>query len=249
MAVPSLCSTRLLGVCRRMHDKKALVLFSGGQDSATCLVWALRRFSTVETIGFEYGQRHQIELDARQRVLRELRKQSPEWREKLGRDDVLSLDIFRHIGGNALTVTIEIKAGSSGLPNTFVPGRNVLFLTAAAALAYGRGIRDLVIGVCETDYSGYPDCREETIKAVQHAISLGMDTAFTVHTPLMFLDKAATWSLAEQVGGKFLVDLIREQTVTCYKGDRDHRHDWGYGCGECPACVLRAKGYRRYVGQ
>jgi 7-cyano-7-deazaguanine synthase len=225
----------------------ALVLFSGGQDSTTCLAWALHRFVAVETIGFEYGQRHRAEMDARARILAALRAQFPHWSEKLGHDHVLSLDLFRQIGGTALTDDVAIATDSRGLPNTFVPGRNILFLAAAAALGYRRGCRDLVGGMCETDFSGYPDCRNETIEAVQRAISLGMDAPFTIHTPLMFIDKAATWKLAQQLGGQALIDLILEETVTCYLGTRDRRHEWGYGCSRCPACKLRAEGYRRYV--
>jgi 7-cyano-7-deazaguanine synthase len=225
----------------------ALVLFSGGQDSTTCLTWALDRFATVETVGFDYGQRHRAEMDARPRILAALRAQFPRWSERLLDDHVLSLDVFRQIGGTALTDDVAIAMDSRGLPNTFVPGRNILFLTAAAALGYRRGCRDLVGGMCETDFSGYPDCRNDTIAAVQRAISLGMDAQFTVHSPLMFIDKAATWKLAQDLGGWPLIDLILEETVTCYLGTRTRRHDWGYGCGRCPACKLRAEGYRRYV--
>jgi 7-cyano-7-deazaguanine synthase len=230
-----------------MSGASSLVLFSGGQDSTTCLAWALERFPIVETVGFDYGQRHRSEMDARPKILGELRDRFAKWHDKIGLDHVLSLEIFRQIGGTALTESVEIRMKEDGLPNTFVPGRNVMFLTAAAALAYRRGIRDLVGGMCETDFSGYPDCRDRTIKAVQQAIDLGMDAQFTIHTPLMFIDKAATWKLAEEVGGRALVDLIREEAVTCYLGTRERRHDWGYGCGRCPACRLRAEGYRRYT--
>jgi len=230
-----------------MPQTKALVLFSGGQDSTTCLAWALDRFDEVETIGFEYGQRHRAEMDQRPRILESIRAGFPQWAAKLGADHVLSLDFFRQIGGTALTDDIEIEVSERGLPNTFVPGRNVMFLAAAAALAYRRGCRDLVGGMCETDFSGYPDCRNASIQAVQQAISLGMDAPFTIHTPLMFIDKAATWALAEQLGGKKLIDLILEETVTCYLGTRERRHEWGHGCGRCPACRLRAEGYRRYI--
>ncbi|HWA90899.1 MAG TPA: 7-cyano-7-deazaguanine synthase QueC [Rhizomicrobium sp.] len=218
----------------------ALVLFSGGQDSTTCLAWALARFERVETVGFDYGQRHAAELAARPRILAAMA------RPKLGDDHMLSLDVLKQIGGTALTDTRAIAMGANGLPNTFVPGRNILFLTAAAALAYRRGIADLVGGMCETDYSGYPDCRAQTIRAVEQALDLGMDTKFTVHTPLMHIDKAETWALAQALGGDALIDLIVEETVTCYEGDRAHRHAWGYGCGTCPACELRAKGYAQY---
>lgn len=228
---------------------KALVLFSGGQDSTTCLAWAIDRFEYVETVGFSYGQRHAVELDARPRILARLKEAMPKARARLGADFVLPLNVLKEIGGSALTDDTKIEMGKNGLPTSFVPGRNVLFLTAAAALAYRRGCRDLVGGMCETDFSGYPDCRDETIKATQAALSLGMDTNFTIHTPLMWLDKAATWALAETLGGPALLDIIVEDSVTCYVGDRTHRHDWGYGCGTCPACELRAGGYRRYIAQ
>ena len=225
----------------------ALVLFSGGQDSTTCLAWSLARFEHVETVGFDYGQRHAAELAARPRILDAIRERFPDWRDRLGEDHVLALDVLKAIGGSALTDAVRIEMGANGLPTTFVPGRNLLFLTVAAALAYRRGSRDLVGGMCETDFSGYPDCRDATIKAMGHALDLGMNTNFNLHTPLMWIDKAATWRLAEELGGRALIDLIIEETVTCYEGDRTHRHDWGFGCGHCPACDLRAKGYRRYV--
>ncbi|MBV9993373.1 MAG: 7-cyano-7-deazaguanine synthase QueC [Alphaproteobacteria bacterium] len=221
----------------------ALVLFSGGQDSTACLAWALQRFDHVETVGFDYGQRHAAELAARPRIRTAMAS------DKLGADHVLALDVLKQIGGTALTDRRVIEMGANGLPNTFVPGRNILFLAAAAALAYRRGIADLVGGMCETDYSGYPDCRERTIRAVETALDLGMDMKFCVHTPLMHLDKAATWRLAEALGGQALIDLIVAETVTCYEGDRTHRHDWGYGCGACPACALRAEGYAKYAGR
>jgi len=230
------------------HDG-ALVLFSGGQDSTTCLAWALARFARVETVGFAYGQRHAAELEARGRVLAALRQGFPAWAPKLGEDHLLPLDVLKRIGGSALTDDMKIEMGRDGLPTSFVPGRNVLFLTAAAALGYRRGIADLVGGMCETDYSGYPDCRDETVVAVAAALSLALARRVAVHTPLMWIDKAATWQLAEDLGGSALVDLIREETVTCYEGDRTQRHDWGYGCGVCPACELRAKGYRTYVAR
>jgi 7-cyano-7-deazaguanine synthase len=232
-----------------MTDATALVLFSGGQDSTTCLAWALDRFARVETVGFDYGQRHATELAARPRVLAGFRERFPKWRARLGEDHVLPLDVLKAIGGSALTDSVRIAMGANGLPTTFVPGRNLLFLATAGALAYRRGSRDLVGGMCETDFSGYPDCRDATIKAMSHALDLGMATKFNVHTPLMWIDKAATWALAESLGGKALVDLIIEETVTCYEGDRAHRHDWGYGCGTCPACDLRAKGYERYIAR
>ena len=225
----------------------ALVLFSGGQDSTVCLAWALARFDQVETVGFDYGQRHAVELEARPKVRAAIGEHFPQWKKKLGADHVLALDVLKAIGGSALTDAVRIEMGQNGLPTTFVPGRNLLFLTVAAALAYRRGSRDLVAGMCETDFSGYPDCRDATIKAMGQALDLGMDTKFVVHTPLMWIDKAHTWALAEELGGKALVDLIIEDTVTCYEGDRTHRHDWGYGCGACPACDLRAKGYEQYA--
>jgi 7-cyano-7-deazaguanine synthase len=232
-----------------MEHDKALVLFSGGQDSTICLAWALERFAQVETLGFDYGQRHRAELDARPRLLAGLRDGFPRWRGRLGEDHVLPLDILKAIGGSALTDATKFEMGENGLPTSFVPGRNVMFLTAAAALGYRRGCHDLVGGMCETDFSGYPDCRDETIKSVAKTLSLAMDTHFEIHTPLMRLDKAQTWALAEQLGGKALVDLTVEETVTCYNGDRTHRHEWGYGCAECPACDLRAKGYEKFVAR
>jgi len=230
-----------------MNETKALVLFSGGQDSTTCLAWALDRFAHVETIGFDYGQRHASEMEARPKILSEIRKVFPAWKAMLGDDHVLPLNVLKAIGGTALTDDMKIEMGANGLPTTFVPGRNILFLIAAAALAYRRGIANLVGGMCETDFSGYPDCRDATIHAVNEAINLGMDAKFAIHTPLMWLDKAETWALAEQLGGAALIELIVEETVTCYEGDRTHRHDWGYGCGKCPACDLRAKGYEKYA--
>ena len=227
-------------------DRKALVLFSGGQDSTACLAWALEEFARVETVGFSYGQRHAVELEARPRILARLRKAFPQWNARLGEDHLLSLDILAQIGGSALTDDVAIAMRADGLPTTFVPGRNLMFLTAAAALGARRGAYDLVGGMCETDYSGYPDCRDETIKAMQKAIQLGFAHDIAIHTPLMWIDKAETWRMAERLGGTKLVDLIVEDTVTCYQGDRTHRHDWGYGCGECPACRLRAGGYVRY---
>jgi 7-cyano-7-deazaguanine synthase len=230
-----------------MKTSSALVLFSGGQDSTTCLAWALDRFDLVETVGFRYGQRHRAEMDARPRILDLVRHHFPQWRDRVGADHVLTLDFLREIGGTALTDAVAIEIGKHGLPTTFVPGRNIAFLSAAAALAYRRGCRDLVGGMCETDFSGYPDCRNETIRATERALSLGMDVQFTVHTPLMFIDKAETWRLAKRLGGKPLIDLILEETVTCYLGTRERRHEWGYGCGRCPACTLRSEGYRRYT--
>ena len=226
--------------------RTALVLFSGGQDSTTCLAWALERFQRVETLGFDYGQRHHIEMDCRLTVREELRAAFPHWAARLGDDHVLDLSLIGQISDTALTAEREIELQANGLPNTFVPGRNLLFLGFAATLAYRRGASVLVGGMCETDYSGYPDCRDNTMKALQVALSLGLDTAMTLETPLMFLTKAQTWDLAEQLGGQTLVELIVEHTHTCYLGDRTRRHAWGYGCGECPACRLRAGGYVRY---
>lgn len=222
----------------------ALVLFSGGQDSATCLAWALDRHERVETIGFDYGQRHRVELDCRA-ALRD--GMAARWPGRLGEDHMLDLGVLRAISDTALTAEAEIAFRTDGLPNTFVPGRNLLFFTLAAAVAYRRGIRHLVGGMCETDYSGYPDCRDDTIKALQVAINLGLDRRLVLHTPLMWIDKPATWALAERLGGQELVELIREQSHSCYVGDRSHTHAWGYGCGTCPACDLRARGWEDYV--
>jgi 7-cyano-7-deazaguanine synthase len=222
----------------------ALVLFSGGQDSTTCLAWALARFGRVETLGFDYGQRHRAELDARPRLLAAMR--GLPHGDRLGADHLLPLDALKAIGGSALTDDMAIAMGEGGLPTSFVPGRNLMFLVAAAALGYRRGIADLVGGMCETDFSGYPDCRDETIRATARALTLGLARDIRIHTPLMWIDKAATWKLAEELGGPKLVDLIVRETVTCYEGDRVTAHDWGFGCGACPACELRAAGYARY---
>jgi 7-cyano-7-deazaguanine synthase len=224
----------------------ALVLFSGGQDSTTCLVWALERFERVETIGFDYGQRHGIELDVRPVIISRLRSSFPGWADRLGQDHMIDLSVLGQVSETALTREAEIGMTSSGLPNTFVPGRNLLFLGFAAAVAYRRGARHLVTGVCETDYSGYPDCRDDSIKAMQVALNLGMEARFAIHTPLMWRDKAATWALAEELGGAPLVELVRKQTHSCYKGDREHHHAWGFGCGDCPACELRARGWESF---
>jgi 7-cyano-7-deazaguanine synthase len=230
-----------------MSDQTALVLFSGGQDSATCLAWALDRFDRVETIGFDYRQRHRAELDARGDFREGLERHFPKWAAKLGEDRVLDLSVLGEISDTALTRDVEIVTEASGLPNTFVPGRNIVFLTFAAAVAYRRGLKHVVTGVCETDFSGYPDCRDDTIKALQVALNLGMERRFVLDTPLMWIDKTQTWSLAEQLGGMILVDLIRERTLTCYQGDIVTTHDWGRGCGVCPACGLRARGYDTFV--
>lgn len=224
----------------------ALLLFSGGQDSTVCLAWALSRFDRVETVGFDYGQRHASELTARPRILQKIRATFPDWAARLGADHVLPLEVLKAIGGSALTDSIKIEMGENGLPTSFVPGRNVMFLTTAAALGYRRGIADLVGGMCETDFSGYPDCRDETVQATARALSLALAQEVRVHTPLMRIDKAATWKLAEELGGTALVELIVDETVTCYEGDRTHRHDWGHGCGACPACELRAAGFEKY---
>jgi 7-cyano-7-deazaguanine synthase len=226
----------------------ALVLFSGGQDSTVCLAWALTRFDRVETIGFDYRQRHAVELECRGRVLRVVRERFPDWRAKLGEDRVLDLGVLGEVSDTALTREREIDFEASGLPSTFVPARNLVFLAMAGAVAYRRGLGRLVGGMCETDYSGYPDCRRATMDAMSEAMSLGLDRATPVETPLMYLDKAQTWALAEELGGQALVDIILEETHTCYLGDRAHRHAWGYGCGTCPACELRAKGYAKWRG-
>jgi 7-cyano-7-deazaguanine synthase len=219
----------------------ALVLFSGGQDSTTCLAWALDRYHRVETVGFAYGQRHAVELACRGPIREALAC------GRLGSDHTIDLSAaIAGLGQTAMTADIAIEMTESGLPNTFVPGRNLLFLTCAAALAYRRGLRRIVAGVCETDFSGYPDCRDDTVKAMQLAINLGMDRRFVLETPLMWLDKAATWALAFGLGGDRLVEIVRDRTHTCYIGDRDNRHDWGFGCGTCPACILRAKGWDRW---
>lgn len=224
----------------------ALVLFSGGQDSTVCLAWALERFARVETIGFAYGQRHAVELDVRPRIRAALTAQSQVWGERLGDDHVVRIDTLAEISETALTRDVEIEVAKTGLPTTFVPGRNLIFFSFAGAVAYRRGINHIVAGMCETDFSGYPDCRDDTIKAMQLALTLGMDHRFVIHTPLMWIDKAGTFALAEEIGGTALVDLLLAETHTCYRGDRQHRHAWGFGCGECPACRLRAAGYEKW---
>ncbi|RIA56510.1 7-cyano-7-deazaguanine synthase QueC [Dichotomicrobium thermohalophilum] len=224
----------------------ALVLFSGGQDSTVCLAWALERFARVETIGFDYSQRHSAELEARHDVRGEIARHFPDWAARLGEDHMLALPTLAQISDTALTRESEIFMTEAGLPSTFVPGRNILFFTYAAALGYRRGIADLVGGMCETDYSGYPDCRNETLQSLARTLSLGMDHDVAILTPLMWIDKAGTWALAHELGGDKLVDLIAEHTHTCYIGDRTQRHDWGYGCGQCPACELRANGWRQW---
>jgi len=225
----------------------ALVLFSGGQDSTVCLAWALESFARVETVGFDYGQRHAIELDVRPLLRERLSALKPEWQQRLGEDHIISLDALSAISDTALTRDVEISMSDSGLPNTFVPGRNLIFFCFAGALAWRRGARHIVGGMCETDYSGYPDCRDDTIKAMQGALSLGLDRPMILETPLMWIDKAGTFALAEEIGGQALLDLIIEHSHSCYLGDRTHRHPWGYGCGECPACRLRAQGFEKFM--
>jgi 7-cyano-7-deazaguanine synthase len=224
----------------------ALVLFSGGQDSTTCLAWALEGFDHVETVGFDYGQRHGVELERREPVRRAIAEGFPRWASRLGEDHLLDLSVLGQVSDTALTRDRAIAMGDAGLPNTFVPGRNLVFLALSAAIAYRRGLGVLVTGVCETDFSGYPDCRDDTVKAMQVALNLGMDARLRIETPLMWIDKAQTWALASRLGGEPLVELIVESTHTCYLGDREHRHDWGYGCGTCPACELRAAGWRAF---
>lgn len=228
-------------------NDSALVLFSGGQDSTTCLAWALSRYARVETIGFDYGQRHSIELTMRPSLLSKIRHFSPEWNTRLGEDHMIDLSLISQLSHTAMTNDIAIEMQANGLPNTFVPGRNLMFLMVAATLAYRRGINVLVGGMCETDFSGYPDCRDDTIKALQVALNLGMATRLKLETPLMWINKAQTWELAQQLGGQGLVDLIRADTHTCYLGERGQLHDWGYGCGTCPACELRARGYHEFA--
>jgi 7-cyano-7-deazaguanine synthase len=229
-----------------MHTK-ALVLFSGGQDSTTCLAWALERYEHVETIGFDYGQRHRIELECRLNILQEVRNRFPNWAKRLGEDHVLDLKLLGQISDTAMTAEKTIEFEKNGLPNTFVPGRNLLFLTFAATIAYRRSLTVLVGGMCETDYSGYPDCRDNTLKATQVALSLGMDAPVIIETPLMWLNKAQTWRLAEDLGNRDFVSLIQEESHTCYLGTRQQKHEWGYGCGTCPACELRKTGYEQYI--
>ena len=225
----------------------ALVLFSGGQDSTTCLAWALERFAHVETISFDYGQRHLIELDQRVVVREQIRRRFPSWARRLAEDHLLDMRLLGQVSDTALTRNVAFAMEKEGFPNTFVPGRNLLFFMFAAAVAWRRGLRNLIGGMCETDFSGYPDCRDDTIKALQVALNLGMDRRFVLHTPLMWLDKAQTWALSSQLGGEALVDIIREHTHTCYESVRGSRHDWGYGCGKCPACVLRERGYVAWI--
>ena len=228
--------------------RKALVLFSGGQDSTTCLAWALDRYEHVETIGFDYRQRHSIELQCRGSILDSLKLLSPSWSKKLGDDHMLDLGILGQISDTALTQSRAIDFNESGLPNTFVPGRNLLFFTFAAAVAYRRGLDVLVGGMCETDYSGYPDCRDNTLKVLQVSLSLGIEAPMLIETPLMWLDKAETWKMAQELGGDPLLQVIRNETHTCYLGDHVTKSDWGYGCGTCPACEIRKSGYNKFMG-
>ena len=225
----------------------ALVLFSGGQDSTVCLAWALERFARVETVGFAYGQRHAIELEMRPRILKRIAELNAGWKARLGEDHVVMLDALSAISDTALTRDMAIEIADNGLPTTFVPGRNLIFFFFAGAIAYRRSARHLVAGMCETDYSGYPDCRDDTVKAMQLALTLGLDKRLTLHTPLMWIDKAGTFALAEQIGGQPFLDLVVEDSHSCYMGDRTHRHDWGYGCGDCPACQLRAQGFAKFM--
>ena len=227
-----------------MHTR-ALVLFSGGQDSTTCLAHALTHYAHVETLGFDYGQRHSVELQARQTVLQRLRWQFPHWAARLGPDHVLNVDVIGQIGGSSLTEDVAIAMQQDGLPNTFVPGRNLLFMTLAGALAFRRGLQVLVTGVSEADFSGYPDCRDDTMKAMQLALNLGLERRLRISTPLMWRDKAAVWQLAFELGGQALIDLIVQDSHTCYQGTRTP-HAWGAGCGQCPACQLRANGWERW---
>jgi 7-cyano-7-deazaguanine synthase len=230
-------------------DQNALVLFSGGQDSTVCLAWALEHFALVETVGFDYGQRHRVELELRPRIRQRMKALRPEWSARLGDDHMVKLDALAAISETALTRDVAIEVAANGLPTTFVPGRNLAFLAFAGALAYRRGAKQLVAGMCETDFSGYPDCRDDTIKAMQVALTLGMDRRVVIHTPLMWIDKAATFAMAHEIGGDALVDLLVEETHTCYLGDRSRRHPWGYGCGTCPACRLRADGFAKWKAE
>jgi 7-cyano-7-deazaguanine synthase len=230
-----------------MNTNSAIVLFSGGQDSTTCLAWALSKFDYVETIAFDYKQRHSVELECRLNVISNIRKQFPEWKNKLGEDHLLSIPVLSDISDTSLTSLSEIKYQKNGLPSTFVPGRNLLFLVLTGSLAYRRGISNIVTGVCETDFSGYPDCRNETIKAQEKALSLGLDMPIEIHTPLMWIDKSQTWELSYDLGGNSLVDMICKDTHTCYLGDRSQKYEWGYGCGTCPACDIRKRGWENFL--
>lgn len=228
-------------------NAKALVLFSGGQDSTTCLAWALDRYEHVETIGFDYGQRHVVELECRSKILVQIKRNFPQWADRLGSDHMVDLQLLGQISDTSLTQEKAIEMQANGLPNSFVPGRNLIFFTFAAAVAYRRGLHSLVGGMCETDYSGYPDCRDNTLKAMQVALSLGLDAPMVIETPLMWMNKAATWRMANKLGGDAMIKLIQDQTHTCYVGNHSTQHEWGYGCGSCPACELRKRGYEEYV--
>lgn len=232
-----------------MNNAKALVLFSGGQDSTICLAWALTHYACVETIGFDYGQRHVIELECQRTILKTLRKRFPQWAQALGEDHTMDLKTLGQISHTALTRDTKIEPSHHGLPNTFVPGRNIIFLTMAAALAYQRDISILVGGMCETDYSGYPDCRDDAIKSLQVCLNIGMATNMRIETPLMWLNKTQLWNMARTLGGTDFVELVRTETHTCYVGERNQLHAWGHGCGTCPACELRANGYASYLAQ
>jgi 7-cyano-7-deazaguanine synthase len=234
-------------VASDLSSDRALVLFSGGQDSTVCLAWALARFAHVETVGFNYGQRHAVELTMRPRLRERLAALNADWKTRLGEDHTVKLDALAAISDTALTRETTIEIADSGLPTTFVPGRNLIFFSFAGALAYRRGARHIVAGMCETDYSGYPDCRDDTVKAMQVALTLGLDKRVTIHTPLMWIDKAGTFAMAEEIGGSELLDVIVEDTHSCYLGDRSKRNDWGYGCGACPACQLRAQGFAKFM--
>lgn len=225
---------------------KALLLFSGGQDSATCLAWALDRYDRVETVGFDYEQRHSVEMQCREQVRNKVAALKPKWQSRLGPDHIVDLSVLGEISETSLTRDVEIELNETGLPSTFVPGRNLIFLNFGAALGYRRGMTILIGGMCEADFSGYPDCRQDTLDATMKSISMGMDREFTLETPLMHISKAGAWEMARQLGGKDLIEVILEFTHTCYMGVRGQRHDWGYGCGTCPACDLREKGWNHY---
>jgi 7-cyano-7-deazaguanine synthase len=232
-----------------LADDTALVLFSGGQDSTVCLAWALERFARVETVGFDYGQRHVIEMEVRTQLRAGMAALNPDWKARLGEDHIVKLDALASISDTALTRDTAIELAENGLPTTFVPGRNLVFFCFAGAFAYRRGARHVIAGMCETDYSGYPDCRDDTVKAMQVALSLGLDKPITLHTPLMWIDKADTFALAEELGGQPFLDLVIEDSHSCYRGDRTHRHAWGYGCDDCPACALRAQGFAKFMSR
>ena len=232
-----------------LANDTALVLFSGGQDSTVCLAWALERFARVETVGFDYGQRHVVEMEVRARLRAGMAALNPNWKARLGDDHVVKLDALAAISDTALTRNTAIELAENGLPTTFVPGRNLVFFCFAGAIAYRRGARHVVAGMCETDYSGYPDCRDDTVKAMQVALSLGLDKPLTLHTPLMWIDKADTFALAKDIGGQPFLDLVIEDSHSCYRGDRTHRYDWGYGCNDCPACALRAQGFAKFMSR